>query len=84
MQMQPYTSDEALAVQLEGLRRMSPTERVMNLSDTDDLVLALGPVARLLQTLGVRFYIGGSVASSFHGAVRSTMNPFRSRGGIIR
>ena len=31
MQMQPYTtdtSDEALAVQLEGLRRMSPTERV--------------------------------------------------------
>jgi hypothetical protein len=31
MQMQPYTtdtSDDALAVQLEGFRRMSPTERV--------------------------------------------------------
>lgn len=42
--------------------------------DADDLVLALEPVARLLQTLGVRFYIGGSVASSFHGAVRSTMD----------
>ncbi len=31
MQRQPYTtdtSDEALAVQLQGLRRMSPTERV--------------------------------------------------------
>ena len=46
----------------------------VNLSDTDDLVLALGPVARILQSLGVRFYIGGSVASSFHGAVRSTMD----------
>ncbi len=46
----------------------------MNLPETDDLVLALGPIARLLQTLGVRFYIGGSVASSFHGAVRSTMD----------
>ncbi len=46
----------------------------MNLSDADDLVLALGPVARMLQSLGVRFYIGGSVASSFHGAVRSTMD----------
>jgi hypothetical protein len=31
MHMQPYTtdtSDDALAVQLEGFRRMSPTERV--------------------------------------------------------
>jgi hypothetical protein len=46
----------------------------VNLPDAEDLVLALGPVARLLQSLGVRFYIGGSVASSFHGAVRSTMD----------
>ena len=45
-----------------------------NLPDPDDLVLALGPVVRLLQALGVRFYIGGSVASSYHGAVRSTMD----------
>lgn len=40
----------------------------------DDLTLALGPVARALQSLEVRFYVGGSVASSFHGAVRSTMD----------
>ncbi len=44
------------------------------MSESDDLILALTPVARSLQTLGVRFYIGGSVASSFHGAVRSTMD----------
>ncbi len=42
--------------------------------DADDLVLALEPVARLLQSRGIRYYIGGSVASSFHGAVRSTMD----------
>jgi hypothetical protein len=45
-----------------------------SLNDTNDLVLALRPVARSLQALGVRFYVGGSVASSFHGAVRSTMD----------
>lgn len=44
------------------------------MSDADDLVLALRPVAHALQSLGVRFYVGGSVASSFHGAVRSTMD----------
>ncbi len=38
------------------------------------LIEALEPVARTLQSLGIRFYIGGSVASSFHGAARSTMN----------
>ena len=37
-------------------------------------MLALEPVARLLQSRGIRYYIGGSVASSFHGAVRSTMD----------
>ncbi len=46
----------------------------VNVSDADDLVLALRPVAQALQSLGVRFYVGGSVASSFHGAVRSTMD----------
>lgn len=38
------------------------------------LMEALEPVARVLQSLDIRFYIGGSVASSFHGAARSTMN----------
>lgn len=46
----------------------------MNVSDVDDLVLSLRPVAEAMQSLGVRFYVGGSVASSFHGAVRSTMD----------
>lgn len=44
------------------------------MSDADDLVLSLRPVADAMQSLGVRFYVGGSVASSFHGAVRSTMD----------
>lgn len=44
------------------------------MSDADDLVLSLRPVAEAMQSLGVRFYVGGSVASSFHGAVRSTMD----------
>ncbi|MFK7768188.1 MAG: hypothetical protein AB8B55_13270, partial [Mariniblastus sp.] len=38
------------------------------------LVEALEPVARVLYSLDIRFYIGGSVASSFHGAARSTMD----------
>jgi len=38
------------------------------------LIEALEPVARVLQVMGIRFYIGGSVASSFHGAARSTMD----------
>lgn len=41
---------------------------------TDDLLPALLPVVRALETLSVPFYIGGSVASSVHGAVRSTMD----------
>ena len=38
------------------------------------LLEALEPVARILQSLDIRFYVGGSVASSFHGAARSTMD----------
>lgn len=41
---------------------------------TDELLTALVPVARALERLGVPFYIGGSVASSVHGAARSTMD----------
>lgn len=44
------------------------------MSDQDELVSALAPVARTLEQLGVRYYVGGSVASSFHGASRSTMD----------
>ncbi|QEG40773.1 hypothetical protein [Roseimaritima ulvae] len=44
------------------------------MSDADDLVLALRPVAETLKAIGFRFYVGGSVASSYHGAVRSTMD----------
>jgi hypothetical protein len=38
------------------------------------LIEALKPIAGIFQSLGIRFYIGGSVASSFHGAARSTMD----------
>ena len=38
------------------------------------LIEALEPVARVLQSLDIGFFIGGSVASSFHGAARSTMD----------
>lgn len=44
------------------------------MNDGTDLIAALAPVAAVLNQLGVRFYVGGSVASSFHGAARSTMD----------
>ena len=44
------------------------------MSQPDDLVTALAPVVLILNKLQVRHYVGGSVASSFHGAVRSTMD----------
>lgn len=44
------------------------------MNDGTDLISALTPVAAVLDQLGVRFYVGGSVASSFHGAARSTMD----------
>lgn len=127
----PYssdTSDEALAVQLAGLRTMSPRERIRQtcvmsrrlrdmalnairrrhpgwgesevrlnfieltygkaladairhpgrganaLSTSDVLIDALMPVVAALRHLGVRHYVVGSIASSFHGATRSTMD----------
>ena len=42
--------------------------------EADDLVAALMPVVGVLSALDIRFYVGGSVASSFHGASRSTMD----------
>lgn len=44
------------------------------MSDVDDLVAALAPVATALGRLGVGFYVGGSVASTYHGAIRSTLD----------
>ena len=44
------------------------------MNDTDDIVAAMLPVANAFRLLGIRYYIGGSVASSFHGATRSTMD----------
>ena len=44
------------------------------MSDVDDLIAALEPVADALRRLGVRHYVGGSVASAFHGAIRSTVD----------
>jgi len=41
---------------------------------TDELLTALVPVAQALERLNVPFYIGGSVASSVHGAARSTLD----------
>lgn len=44
------------------------------MSDTDDIIAALAPVTAAFRDLGVRHFIGGSVASTFHGAIRSTMD----------
>ena len=44
------------------------------MSQPEELIAALGPVVAILNELEVRHYVGGSVASSFHGAVRSTMD----------
>ncbi len=40
----------------------------------DDLVDALTPVVQAFRTLQIRHFVGGSVASSFHGASRTTMD----------
>ena len=44
------------------------------MSETDDLVEALGPVVAAFNNLKIPHYIGGSIASSYHGATRSTMD----------
>ena len=41
------------------------------MSDSDDLIDALAPVVAALQKLGIRHFVGGSIASSFHGATRT-------------
>ncbi|HJN09896.1 MAG: hypothetical protein QGG09_13935 [Pirellulaceae bacterium] len=44
------------------------------MNGTDDLVDALSPVVAAFRTLGIRHFVGGSIASSFHGATRATMD----------
>ena len=44
------------------------------MTESDDLIDALAPVVAAFRKLGVRHYVGGSIASSFHGAARSTMD----------
>lgn len=44
------------------------------MSELDDLVSALRPVKFALESLEIAYFIGGSVASSWHGATRSTMD----------
>ena len=39
-----------------------------------DLVAALLPVIEALDSLGVRYYVGGSVASSIHGVPRASID----------
>lgn len=40
--------------------------------DVDDAIRALRPVVQELEKLGVRYCVGGSIASSFHGSSRAT------------
>jgi hypothetical protein len=44
------------------------------LNNADDLVEALGPIIDTFQILQIPHYVGGSIASSYHGATRSTMD----------
>lgn len=44
------------------------------MTQIDDLIDALEPVVQVFRELGIRHFIGGSIASSFHGATRSTMD----------
>lgn len=44
------------------------------MADASDLTEALRPVVAELDRLGVRYCVGGSIASSMHGAARSTLD----------
>ena len=44
------------------------------MSQDDEIVTTLMPVIAAFNRLQVAYYVGGSVASSYHGAVRSTMD----------
>ena len=44
------------------------------MDNTEDLINSLQTVKDTFDQLGIRYFVGGSVASSFHGAMRSTMD----------
>ncbi len=44
------------------------------MDNPDDLINALKTVKATFESLQIRYFVGGSVASSFHGAMRSTMD----------
>jgi hypothetical protein len=44
------------------------------MGDRADLVAAVSPVVTTLADLGVRYYVGGSVASSAHGVPRGSVD----------
>ena len=39
-----------------------------------DLIAAVAPVVTAFDVLGIRYYVGGSVASSAHGVARSSLD----------
>lgn len=44
------------------------------MNQLNEIVVTLRPVTVALKLLSIPYYVGGSVASSYHGAVRSTMD----------
>jgi hypothetical protein len=42
--------------------------------NSPELEAALGPVLQALRSLGIRHYVGGSIASSAHGIARSSVD----------
>ena len=44
------------------------------MSEQSELVQALSPVIRFFEDYHIRYFVGGSVASSHHGASRSTLD----------
>jgi hypothetical protein len=62
-------SATVLGLSRRGLARAEP-----GLSREPSLLSALGPVLDALETLGVRHYVGGSLASSAHGIPRASID----------
>ena len=55
-------------------------KRNAGLDELEELVDSLSPVVSTLQKLGIRHYVGGSVASSFHGAPIRVLRHHETRG----
>jgi len=56
------------------LKALLAIRRIETMDSADDLVLAIRPIKNIFETLQIRYFVGGSVASSYHGAMRSTMD----------